>query len=304
MTNDNKEPSAASVGSKPLTFGSLFAGIGGFDLGLERAGMVCKWQVERDGYASQVLAKHWPEVTRWRDVETFPPPGGGSWDVDVIAAGVPCQPISQAGKQRGAKDERWMWGECLRVVADICPRFFVAENPSSILAHDQGRTFGGILGAMAAIGFDAEWHVISASDVGAPHRRERVFAVFWRNWEKVYEVEDFDECQCCGDTYCRRCDEHAGVCPCLTPGKADDFELVNREWGTVAYPDSERGEVQHCRPLAEVKVPKRFGCWKAEPGVRRMVDGLPGRLDRLRCLGNAVVPQVVEVIGRAIVARG
>jgi DNA (cytosine-5)-methyltransferase 1 len=298
---DTGEPSVASLGSKPLTFGSLFAGIGGFDLGMERAGMQCEWQVEKDVYASSVLEKHWPDVRRWREVETFPPPDGTNWKVDVITAGVPCQPISQAGKQRGASDERWMWGECLRVVADLCPRFFVAENPASILSHDRGRTFGGILGAMAAIGYDAEWHVISASDVGAPHRRERVFAVFWRNWEEVFEVEDFDECRCCGDTYCHRCNEHAGICACLTLGKADDFELVDQEWGTVAYANGERGQVQHRRPFAAVKVPKRFGYWKTEPGVSRVVDGVPSRLDRLRCLGNAVVPQIVEVIGRAIV---
>lgn len=90
----------------PMTFGSLFAGIGGFDLGLERAGMVCKWQVERDEYASGVLARQWPDVTRWREVETFPPNDGDDWGVDLICAGVPCQPISQAGKRKGKADER------------------------------------------------------------------------------------------------------------------------------------------------------------------------------------------------------
>ena len=127
------------MANTPLTFGSLFAGIGGFDLGFERAGMVCKWQVERDEYASGVLARHWPSVTRWREVETFPPNDGGDWSVDLICAGVPCQPISQAGKRKGTADERWMWGECLRVVATFCPRFFVAENPVNLLnAHESG----------------------------------------------------------------------------------------------------------------------------------------------------------------------
>jgi len=123
-----------------MTFGSLFAGIGGFDLGLERAGMECRWQVEIDDYASRVLAKHWPHVQRWGDVRTFPPGPAEEWRVDLICAGVPCQPVSHAGKQKGADDERWMWGEALRVVADIKPTFFVAENPIGILNHDGGRS--------------------------------------------------------------------------------------------------------------------------------------------------------------------
>ena len=283
-----------------MTFGSLFSGIGGFDLGLERAGMECRWQVEIDDYASRVLGKHWPHVNRWRDVCTFPAGDSAEWSVDLICAGVPCQPISQAGKRKGKADDRWMWGECLRIVADLCPRFFVAENPASILSHDSGRTFRGLLRALASVGYVCEWHVVPACAVGAPHRRERVFLVAWRHWEPVYDVKDFELCECCGDRWCSRCDEHAGECPCLTEGKAQDFELVDREWGTVAYSYGERGEIQPCRTLPAFEVLKRSSHWKTEPRISRVVDGVPSRLDRLRCLGNAVVPQVAELIGRAI----
>jgi DNA (cytosine-5)-methyltransferase 1 len=286
---------------KPLTFGSLFSGIGGFDLGFERAGMECRWQVEIDSYAAAVLQKHWPDVTRWRDVATFPPQDESAWAVDVIAAGPPCQPVSLAGKRKGSNDERWMWGECLRVVAALSPKVFVAENPTGLLADDRGRTFHAILRALSSVGYDAEWHVIPAAAVGAPHRRDRLFIVAWRDWEPVYTVEDFGYCQCCGDRWCSRCDGHAGECPCLTEGKAQDFELVDREWGTVAYANSERGQVQPGGRLAAFQVPKRSRYWKAEPGVSRVVDGVPNRLDRLRCLGNAVVPQIAEIIGRGIV---
>jgi DNA-cytosine methyltransferase len=164
-----------------MTFGSLFAGIGGFDLGLERAGMECRWQVEIDDYAGRVLAKHWPHVTRWGDVRTFPPGQPDEWQVDLICAGVPCQPVSNAGKQKGAEDERWMWGEALRVVAHLKPAFFVAENPIGILSHDAGRTFRGLLRALASVGYVCEWHVIAAADVGAPHRRQRVWLVCVRD---------------------------------------------------------------------------------------------------------------------------
>lgn len=284
-----------------MTFGSLFSGIGGFDLGFERAGMTCKWQVEIDSYAASVLQKHWPETRRWRDVTTFPPEDGGRWEVDVICAGPPCQPVSHAGNQKGAKDERWMWGECLRVVAALCPKVFVAENPVALLSNDGGRAFHAILRALSAVGYDAEWHSVPASAVGAPHTRDRVWLVAWRNYEPVYERDDFGWCNCCGDRWCHRCDEHAGECPCLTEGKAQDFRLVDTEWGTVAYPNGERTQIRSPWEYAKVQVPKRSRQWKAEPGISRVVDGLPNRLDRLRCLGNAVVPQIAEIIGRGIV---
>ena len=247
-----------------MTFGSLFAGIGGFDLGLERAGMKCRWQVEIDAYAGSVLAKHWPSVTRWGDVRTFPVGDPADWQVDLICAGVPCQPVSHAGKQKGASDERWMWGEALRVVADLCPRFFVAENPIGLLNHDRGRTFHGILRAFASVGYVCEWHVISASAVGAPHRRERVWLVAHADG---------------GRRQRKRLPQHSDQ-----QGPSGDIADGCSSWGRRARPDG-------CRQQ-----------WATEPSVGRVAHGVPNRVDRLRCLGNAVVPQVAEVIGRAIIA--
>src|SRR5262245_38127917 len=109
-----------------LTFGSLFAGIGGFDLGFERAGMKCVWQVEIDPYATKVLEKHWPHVRRHDDVQTFPP--AGDWRCDVICGGFPCQPVSLAGKRRGQDDERWLWPHFSRIIRELRPRFAVVEN--------------------------------------------------------------------------------------------------------------------------------------------------------------------------------
>ena len=241
-----------------MTFGSLFAGIGGFDLGLERAGLECRWQVEIDAYASSVLAKHWPGVTRWGDVRTFPVGDPGDWQVDLICAGVPCQPVSHAGKQKGASDERWMWGEALRVVANLCPRFFVAENPIGLLNHDGGRTFHGILRAFASVGYVCEWHVIAAADVGAAHRRERVWLV-------------------------AHADGMSG------PQQQCDERRRERQGDALS------------RSLVAVRS-QADGWWSSEPSVGRVAHGVPNRVDRLRCLGNAVVPQVAEVIGRAILA--
>lgn len=276
------------MGRKPLTFGSLFAGIGGFDLGLERAGMVCKWQVERDDYATRVLAKHWPDVTRWREVETFPP-SGGDWSVDVICAGVPCQPISQAGKRKGKADERWLWGECLRVVATLAPRFFVAENPVNIFNDDRGRTFAGIVRAIASVGYVCEWHVVRAADVGARHRRPRVWIVAYPDQLRRQGGHSPSALQGVGEER----NESAGG---REPSRGRRYPLA----ASTQFGDNLRRGREAAAGVPGLPGAARL-YWATEPNVGRVVDGLPARVDRLRCLGNAVVPQITEIIGRAIV---
>jgi len=155
-----------------LTFGSLFAGIGGFDLGLERAGMRCKWQVEINPYAQAVLKKHWPDVARHDDVTTFPPEG--DWSVDVICGGFPCQDISVAGKGAGLSGARsGLWYEFARIIRQIRPQWVIVENVRAFTS----RGIDTVLGQMADLGYDAEWHCIPACAVGAPHRRERIWIV-------------------------------------------------------------------------------------------------------------------------------
>lgn len=293
-----------------MTFGSLFAGIGGFDLGLERAGMECRWQVEIDDYASRVLAKHWPHVQRWGDVRTFPPGPAEEWRVDLICAGVPCQPVSHAGKQKGADDERWMWGEALRVVADIKPTFFVAENPIGILNHDGGRTFRGLLRALASVGYVCEWHVIAAADVGAPHRRQRVWLMAYA--DSVSRTEGKP----------RRAGRGLPAAGAGSQGRQNQGQAGAIAWycgadvadangGGLAVQwfseyGNEQGEPRHitdgCSPWRRWQgSPELARHWGAEPKLGRLAHGIPSRVDRLRCLGNAVVPQIVELIGRAII---
>ena len=271
-----------------MTFGSLFAGIGGFDLGLERAGMVCKWQVERDEYASGVLANQWPGVTRWREVETFPPNDGGDWGVDLICAGVPCQPISQAGKRKGTADERWMWGECLRVVATLRPRFFVAENPVNLLNDDRGRTFTGIVRAIASLGYVCEWHVIRAADVGARHRRPRVWIVAYPDELRRQGGDASEALQSLGEAG----DESAGS---RKPRRSRRHAVA----AATRFGDCLRRQREAAAGVPGLPGAARL-YWAAEPRMGRVADGIPSRVDRLRCLGNAVVPQITEVVGRAI----
>lgn len=153
-----------------MTFGSLFAGIGGFDLGFERAGMECRWQVEIDDYCNRVLEKHWPNVARFRDVREC---GAHNLEwVDVICGGPPCQPTSTAGLQRGDGDDRWLWGEALRVVRELRPRVAVMENPTGLL--QLVREFGGIVDSLAGDGRLCEWGVLSSAGVGTNHKRKRL----------------------------------------------------------------------------------------------------------------------------------
>lgn len=159
-----------------LTFGSLFAGIGGFDLGFERAGMRCKWQVEVNPFAIRVLEKHWPKVRKYRDIREFNPTQ--SQKVDVICGGFPCQDISLAGSGKGIDGERsGLWSEYFRIVCELRPRYVVVENVSALLRRGIDR----VLGDLASVGFDAEWQSFLASDFGLPHRRERICIVAYSN---------------------------------------------------------------------------------------------------------------------------
>lgn len=235
----------------PLTFGSLFAGIGGIDLGFERAGLQCKWQVEIDAYAQKVLAKHWPNVRRHDDVRTWPQPD--TEYVDIIAGGFPCQDISYAGKGAGLAGERsGLWSDYVRIVREIRPRFVVVENVSALLVRGMDR----VLGDLAEIGYGAEWECVPASIIGAPHRRDRVFIV-------AYD------------------------------------ESLNEAWRDKSESVS-KARRHEDRRLVFSEVPERR--WNPEPDVDRVAERISVRVDRLRGLGNAVVPQVAEWIGRRIVA--
>ncbi len=158
-----------------LSVGSLFAGIGGFDLGLERTGgFKTKWQVEIDPYCQRVLAKHWPDVKRYGDIRTVT----DVERVDVLCGGFPCQDISLSGSGGGLDGERSkLWFEYLRLIHLVRPKYILIENSPALLRRGVAR----VLGGLAAAGFDAEWSVLSASDFGAPHERERIWIVAYSN---------------------------------------------------------------------------------------------------------------------------
>jgi DNA (cytosine-5)-methyltransferase 1 len=236
--------------------------------------MRCEWQVEIDPYARAVLAKHWPDVRRHEDVRTFPPKEG-EWGVDVICGGFPCQDISSAGLKVGIAGERsGLWREFARIIGKLRPRYVVVENVSALLARGMGE----VLGDLSTLGYDAEWHVIPASAVGAPHRRERVWIVAYANDEGESDVPVHDVAR------------HGVQEP--TGDDVSDTECWRKPLGR---PPGRTRRVMQQAP--------RDGDWTFTTGpvLGGGTDGVPCRMDRLRCLGNAVVPQVVEFIGRAIV---
>lgn len=249
--------------TRPLNVLSLFAGIGGLELGLERAGMTTVGQVEIDPYCQRVLAQHWPEVPRHDNVLTTL-----DWwftqdrpHVDVVCGGFPCQPFSHAGKQLGVNDERWMWPAMAAAVRAVRPEYVLLENVSA-LVRDSG-AFGTILGDLHALGFDAEWASLYASEFGAPNPRRRVYVLAYPAGER-------------GGAH-----DHVG------PGGGWDSPIATR--GLSGLP-------VHGRRRAAAAWLER------EPRVDRLVDGVPSQVDRLRTIGNAVVPAVSEHIGRLIVA--
>jgi DNA (cytosine-5)-methyltransferase 1 len=257
-----------------LTVGSLFAGIGGFDLGLERAGMRSVWQCEIDPYAIRVLEKHWPDVLRVRDIRELGAHNAPA--VDVICGGFPCQDLSYAGKGAGLDGERsGLWSEYARVVGELRPRYVVVENVSALLARGLDR----VLGDLAALGYDAEWDCLPASAFGAPHRRDRVWIVAYADRQGLeghgQSVERAGE----RTAAARGGSSGAGAVGHADRASADALAAPSPSWPPVG----ERG------------------WWRTEPDVGRVAPRVPARVDRLRSLGNALVPQIAEWIGRRIV---
>jgi DNA (cytosine-5)-methyltransferase 1 len=173
-----------------MTVGSLFSGIGGFDLGLERAGMEVKWQVEIDPFCNKVLAKHWPDVKRYGDIRNVGKDNLES--VDLICGGFPCQPFSSAGKQRGEADDRYLWPEMLRVISEVNPTWIIGENVAGIIsmAIDQ------VLSDLEGLGFETQAVVVPACSLGAIHIRQRVWILAhskqgrWRPDEQIILTQE------------------------------------------------------------------------------------------------------------------
>ena len=274
---------------------SLFSGIGGLDLAAEWAGFRTVAFVERDPYCQRVLARRWPGVPILSDVRNvghaqfapedvhaapaneaerreIPVGESGGGGIRIVSGGFPCQPHSVAGKRQASADDRDLWPEFARVIREIRPRWVVAENVPGLLHSESGRFFGSVLGDLADMGYSAGWGVWGAADVGALHRRERVFIV-------ARDMADPDDAGLQGRER-RSMRERADQWPVgasRSPVGNASRELLHG--AGLRATEAGRGE------------PTDAGWWGVEPDVGRVAHGVPSRVDRLRALGNAVVPQ-------------
>lgn len=267
-----------------MLVGSLFSGIGGIDLGLEQAGMKVAWQAEVDPYCCRVLAKHWPDVPNLGDVTQV------DWStvpaVDVLAGGYPCQPFSLAGARKGTNDPRHLWPYFADAIRVLRPRWVLLENVAGHLTLG----FGDVLADLAAAGYDAEWQCIPAAAFGAPHKRDRL-------WVCAYPTQPEWGSQ-----------EFKGVAS--RTGTTEPRKLGGTRLANVSDPNSEgRHATWSASPKvfgsqAQQRLARRVSSswrhWATEPTVGRVAYGIPNRLDQLRGLGNAVVPQIVHYLGELI----
>ena len=314
-----------------MTAGDLFAGIGGMSLGLEHAGFTVRWQVETEPYCENILARHWPAVLRRRDVRfagaaTLPP-------VDLIAGGFPCQDVSAAGRGVGVErgHRSGLWREFARIVRELRPRWVLVENVPALRRRGADR----VLGDLEAAGYACWPLVVGARHVGAPHRRDRVWIV-GRLADAAVERERAAHPQDAAERRGwpredSRCGGVAGVADTDLEGSCRERRggLLDRERQALRH-DADRCNGTHMADgnaagLEGWGLPRRQHPhqWPARPGrpphdweqprtvespVGRAAHGLSARLastrwrNELRALGNAVCPQVVEVIGRAILA--
>ena len=235
-----------------MKFISLFAGIGGFDLGLERAGMECVAQVEKDPFCLKVLQKHWAHVPKFKDV--FDVGKHNLPAADLICGGFPCQPHSRAGKQQGKADDRNLWGEYRRIIDELRPAWVIGENVIGI----KDTILDEVLSDLESRNYKTVPFIIPSCAFNAPHIRERVFILGWH----VPNSE----------------------------GWRRRFFNAENVWKEYLQSDTFTNS-------GEILALGNGNPWEVEPAVGRVVDGVPDRVDRIRALGNAVVPQVVEFLG-------
>jgi DNA (cytosine-5)-methyltransferase 1 len=257
----------------------LFSGIGGFSLGLERAGMRTVAFCEIDGYCQRVLAERWPGIEIHEDITTR---GFVRGEADVITAGFPCQDVSFAGDGAGlAGDRSGLYRHVIRAIRLVRPRYAVLENVAALL----NRGLDEIVRDLAEIGYDAEWHCIPACAVGAPHRRDRIWIVAIPFSDGQQGGSPRREAEGANGAQARRPAGGVLVAPSITNAICREF--------------AQRGQIGRMGRQESISWD---GPWEitSEPFVRRGDHGISHRAHRLRCLGNAVVPQIPEIIGRAI----
>jgi DNA (cytosine-5)-methyltransferase 1 len=265
---------------------ALFAGAGGGILGGHLLGWRCVCAVEYNAYARSVLLARQndgtlPPFPIWDDVRTF---DGRPWRgvVDVVSGGFPCQDISVAGKGDGLDGERsGLWSEMARIIGEVRPRFAFVENSPMLTSRGLGR----VLGDLAALGFDAEWGVLGAADVGAPHLRERIWIM--AHAERMHRFKRDEPKEEWGRS---KETKQAGL-----GGSREDMADASSQGLPDARPQQTRADGEQ-----GWGVPSASGWWRAEPALGRVADGVAHRVDRLKAIGNGQVSRVAATAWRVL----
>ncbi len=298
-----------------LTHLSLFSGIGGLDLAAEWAGIETVGQCEWAEYPTKVLEKHWPDVPKWKDIRALTSESfyeqTGLRTVDIISGGFPCQPFSVAGKHGGKEDDRYLWPEMLRVIQELQPTWVVGENVPGIInmALDE------VLSSLEDAGYESQTLAIPACAVNAWHKRERVCILAYNSCKR-HGIDRTSEnaSTSCGyrPSYGRR--KTGDDMRERRPDQSDLGRMVSRICERMDWPDTDteverlqgqpesqifRGGVQTSTGRTDRDFPGR-NYWETESDVDRVAYGVPNRVDRIKCLGNAVVPQQFYPIFKAI----
>jgi len=270
----------------------LFSGIGGFSLGLEWAGMSTVAFCERDPYCTTILNKHWPDTPVHNDVRNL---DGKDYadSIDLVAGGFPCQPFSVAGNRRGSDDDRHLWPEMLRIIQEAKPRWVIGENVFGLI----NMALDDVQADLEREHYEVRKFVLPAVAVDAHHRRDRVFIIAYRDPTLAHShgegrlQQEGLECEV------RRWSGDSGK-------ESDPMAYAYNEglqgWSQTRDSASE-GEIA-IKQSSRLGEPCRGRDWPVEPRVGRVANGIPNRVDRIKGLGNAVVPQLIQAIGELVLA--
>lgn len=268
-----------------ITVGSLFSGIGGLDLGLERAGMVVKWQVEPNLKRRAILKQEYPNAVQFHFVQCLEP--YNTLPVQLICGGPPCQPFSRAGKRRGRKDDRYLWPEMRRVVAFVRPIYVLFENVPGII----GAELNSVLSDLEGLGYETlPPFAVPACAFNAEHRRDRIFVIAYSDGNRELQQEGFkpNEWRWFGNGAAK-----------ATP----DTDRPRLQRGVQAGTDGkDAGNVQERHGFTydnPITVSRDY--WDYQPFLGGRVHGVPDRLHRIKALGDSVFPPAAEWLGRRIV---
>ena len=311
----------------------LFSGIGGFSVGLERAGFKTVAFCEIDKYCRLVLKKHWKDIKIYPDVREITKrqlEEDGCELPEIITGGFPCQPFSVAGRQKGSGDNRYLWPQMFRVIKEFKPRWIIAENVRGIINIQHGMVFERVHTDLESQGYETQTFIIPAAGVGAPHRRDRVWIVAnsrrtirgqqsSRNKESIGSGTSQETERSVDSDSVARSSEREKIMADTQSERGREPRYFDKEKrntkssatqsqgssSDVANTNSERGRLrntqrQNAKDVRKSSQGQRHGWWDIEPNVGRVADGVQGRIHRLKGLGNSIVPQIAEEIGQAI----